>query len=597
MTTRRLLRIAALIATAAVLVAACRSPLGPNSSSTGTLRVAIDPDGVESALSPLTITPGIDTTVAQYDVTGTAASGASFSRSLAPGATSFEETGLLEGIWTVRIDAKNASDEIVLTGSASVLVSAGETASASIVLTSPAGHGTFVFTLEWPTGLLDAPDVDSSRAPVDNPTSTTNLTFAVDQPNAIAQYSGEWPSGFYIFSVSLRDGALTVWADTFAVQIIAGAVTTETLVLTADDLALPEPGTPGAHVWSFTVGSSFFGSVWSSPALAPDGTVYIGSDDDRLYAINPDGTQLWSRETGGRVYSSPAVGADGTVYVGSYDGFLYAIDPADGTVDWQYQTGGWIRSSPAIGADGVIYVGSDDGFLHAIDPVTEDAAWTFNAGGRVHSSPAIGADGTIYVGSYGGRLYAVNANGTERWFVQTGDWVHGSPAIAADGTVYVGSYDGFVYAINGQTGAVLWSYDAGSWVPSSPAIGPDGTVYIGVRGNALHAIDPATETALWTFPTGPGGVYSSPAVGADGTVYFGSYDGNIYAVDSDGDPVWNFPTGLGGVFSSPVIGPDGVLYVGGRDGNVYAITSGSSGPASSAWPMFGRDAARTSFFE
>ena len=37
------------------------------------------------------------------------------------------------------------------------------------------------------------------------------------------------------------------------------------------------------------------------------------------------GTVLWEFETGGNVYSSPAIGSDGTVYVGSLDNKLYAI--------------------------------------------------------------------------------------------------------------------------------------------------------------------------------------------------------------------------------------------------------------------------------
>jgi predicted small lipoprotein YifL len=36
-------------------------------------------------------------------------------------------------------------------------------------------------------------------------------------------------------------------------------------------------------------------------------------------------TVLWEFETGGPVYSSPAIGPDGTVYVGSTDNKLYAI--------------------------------------------------------------------------------------------------------------------------------------------------------------------------------------------------------------------------------------------------------------------------------
>jgi outer membrane protein assembly factor BamB len=53
--------------------------------------------------------------------------------------------------------------------------------------------------------------------------------------------------------------------------------------------------------------------------------VYVGSGDHCLYAINPEGTLKWTCKTGDWVDSSPAIGPDGTVYVGSEDGYLYAI--------------------------------------------------------------------------------------------------------------------------------------------------------------------------------------------------------------------------------------------------------------------------------
>ena len=37
------------------------------------------------------------------------------------------------------------------------------------------------------------------------------------------------------------------------------------------------------------------------------------------------GTPIWEFETGGKVSSSPAIGSDGTMYVGSNDYKLYAI--------------------------------------------------------------------------------------------------------------------------------------------------------------------------------------------------------------------------------------------------------------------------------
>ena len=90
----------------------------------------------------------------------------------------------------------------------------------------------------------------------------------------------------------------------------------------------------------------------------------MGSYDDYLYAINPDGTEKWKFKTDSDVKSSPAIGSDGTIYVGSYDDYLYAINP-DGTEKWKVETVSFVYSSPAIGSDGIIYVGSHH-YLYAL---------------------------------------------------------------------------------------------------------------------------------------------------------------------------------------------------------------------------------------
>ena len=47
--------------------------------------------------------------------------------------------------------------------------------------------------------------------------------------------------------------------------------------------------------------------------------------------------------TGGAIYfSSPTLSSDdATVFVGSYDNKLYAINTADGTKKWEFLTGGY----------------------------------------------------------------------------------------------------------------------------------------------------------------------------------------------------------------------------------------------------------------
>ncbi len=98
------------------------------------------------------------------------------------------------------------------------------------------------------------------------------------------------------------------------------------IALLALCLSLPVTGAdkkkPGTVLWEFETGLY----VLSSPAIGSDGTVYVGSDDRKLHAINgKSGVKLWEFKTGGSVLSSPAIGPDGTVYVGSNDYKLYAI--------------------------------------------------------------------------------------------------------------------------------------------------------------------------------------------------------------------------------------------------------------------------------
>jgi len=42
------------------------------------------------------------------------------------------------------------------------------------------------------------------------------------------------------------------------------------------------------------------------------------------------GTLKWKYRTGNKVWSSPAIGSDGTIYVGSKDWHLYAINGSSG---------------------------------------------------------------------------------------------------------------------------------------------------------------------------------------------------------------------------------------------------------------------------
>jgi outer membrane protein assembly factor BamB len=79
--------------------------------------------------------------------------------------------------------------------------------------------------------------------------------------------------------------------------------------------------------WMVSVGAA----VHSAPAVAVDATgetVVFGADDGMLYAVR-DGEILWSVPLGAAVgTSSPSIAADGTIFIGTSDGVLFAVDAA-----------------------------------------------------------------------------------------------------------------------------------------------------------------------------------------------------------------------------------------------------------------------------
>jgi eukaryotic-like serine/threonine-protein kinase len=64
--------------------------------------------------------------------------------------------------------------------------------------------------------------------------------------------------------------------------------------------------------------------------VVANGVVYVGSNDDNVYALDAaTGARLWSYTTGDVVFAAPAV-ANGVVYAGSEDGNVYAFDLTGG---------------------------------------------------------------------------------------------------------------------------------------------------------------------------------------------------------------------------------------------------------------------------
>jgi outer membrane protein assembly factor BamB len=276
----------------------------------------------------------------------------------------------------------------------------------------------------------------------------------------------------------------------------------------------------------------------------------------------------WSYQAKDSFESSPAI-VNGTVYVGSMDSNLYAIDLATGKVRWQYQTSGSVEESSPCVRNGMVYVGDLGGVFHAVDAATGKVRWTFKAGDEIKSSPSW--DGNrIYFGSYDQNLYCLSADsGALVWKFPTEGPVHCTPAIDK-GIVYISGCDENFRAIEAASGKQLFALPLGAYTGAS-AVVRDDQAFVGTFGNEVLGLDLKRRAIRWTYkhPTRNFPFYSSAAL-ADNRVILGGRDKIVHCLDrSTGKELWSFLT-RARVESSPLVVGNRV-FIGSNDGVLYEL--------------------------
>ena len=238
----------------------------------------------------------------------------------------------------------------------------------------------------------------------------------------------------------------------------------------------------GSHAtaWEANVG----GAV-QSRLLCADGIVYVPSwaTTSSRWTRRP-ASEKWRVKTGGPVFSAPHID-DGTVYFGSGDHLVYAVDarsgndqvededrrrrarrggdgagrrlrrhdrhedlrprPIDRRVRWTVKRKNMFQSKTATDGER-FFVGGWDNHFRCIDAKSGDLVWdlklgksaradSFSAFAPAITSPAVG-DGKVFVSTNDGILHAIDiANGKEVWQVDWKKMGYSSP-LYHDGRVY-----------------------------------------------------------------------------------------------------------------------------------------------------------------
>lgn len=321
---------------------------------------------------------------------------------------------------------------------------------------------------------------------------------------------------------------------------------------------------------------------------------------------------LWTYKLPGdidKVKSSPAVGPDGTIYLTAYDKkpghigrYLYAVNPDDGTEKWTVSLGhekpefSWYFS-PSISIGGLVLI--PEVGVKAFNSESGQFERGFFADYRICHAPTIDDENeTLFFADcrMAGVIFAHDMHSGERlwhYYIKhySKNYIIGSPVHSKkegllyfvykqyhkEGRDYLDTFDVYFEAIYADDGSLntsikLYTEDNSDYdidnpyaFKSSPAIAADGSVYVGA-GHTIFLLRPDNgKLKLEERINLDSPVSGSSVVDNDNAVYFPTLESfekltpNLRT--SITHPVINDVSG-DGLASSPVIDADRVLYYG-----------------------------------
>lgn len=340
------------------------------------------------------------------------------------------------------------------------------------------------------------------------------------------------------------------------------------------------------------------GKIHSTTAIE-NGIAYIGSDDQKLYAINVEtGAQLWSYKTEYAVKSIPLV-LGNSIYI-TAGSSLHRISKDNGAAikiynseavlsgtpksfidEWDYHT------SSAFEYNGKIFFGDQFGNIQIYDTVSNEGAvyYTTDQGAAIRTTVNV-VDSVMYFGDWDGMAYALDMKTKElKWEYKSFDekpyasfGAYVTQPIIHNNKLYMGARNYTFAVIDIANGTKVWDYThaGGGWITGTPLFVND-TLYLGGSDNKeMIAFNPETGDKHWVLNTKQNVFCEAAYVNGkilftDGDSYnHNSGKGYLYALDAKSGKVKNLYALNTNVYSSPKIIGNKIIF-GGYDNKVYCF--------------------------
>ena len=433
----------------------------------------------------------------------------------------------------------------------------------------------------------------------------------------------------YVARVPLKDLPFPKFAGDLAVRIVARDMAGNEAAV---DLT---PRRVTRVRWVYVAGAPV-----TSPAITDDGLAIAGvsTTTGQLRAVGRDGSEVWratleqAEGAGGSfVEHAPSIGPN-TVWVGSEDGKLYGLK-TDGTLLGSCPSSGQVTGSlftPAVRVSPgeAAYTGGDAGNLYGGNPVDS----SISCPPPVTASPSVAMTSPVVIVNR--KLFVATATATVRRYTDVPAYEDGfdvapsgecseitAPmAVTRDGMLAlacgIAQGKSQIHLMDPNTGASSLAA-ALPWKPTEsivilPTTAGPGDLIVGTNDGMLHRLGPPASgsewTDVWTLNLGAevtGTLVAKPA--ADGTgavVYAVTSQGDLHALDASRATVWSTAGDIShplGTYSLtfPTIAPAQpgrlpTLYVGSDEGKLYAVVVDTDLDTSSPWPKSHRDIQNTS---
>lgn len=191
--------------------------------------------------------------------------------------------------------------------------------------------------------------------------------------------------------------------------------------LTNGSLVWPDPATTGTD------------PLWAQPVTVPNcSCIFVAAMNHKVYKFDAGtGKQLdVSDDLNGSIVGTPAVGPDGTLYVGTFGNELIALDSNTLSVIWRKPTQNWVWAGPALD-NGTLYFGDLSGYLYAFNATDGTQLWRIQPKNTIVDTPVISGD-KIYITTESDTLYIIGTDGKSTDSVVVGGIIYSAPELTSD---------------------------------------------------------------------------------------------------------------------------------------------------------------------